>query len=144
MRRAAWRLRASIGTSVTEQAFTVQSSLRSAAVAIAVSPASATVRPGGKVALTPDGQQHRAPPAVGCRVSIARPLRATLDTRPYSGGSTVGARNQAFNVPGPGNAKVKVVLATDASFAAKSATFPLRVTCANTTPQATSFALTSR
>jgi hypothetical protein len=70
--------------------------------------------------------------AIGCRLSLARPIVASASfRRTNSAGVAVGATNDTFPVPANGSAKIILTVVPRSGFRALAAEFPLVAKCLN-------------
>lgn len=135
-----WRVRAVIGTSTMERAFTVVTTLPAASVAIAVANPVRSLAPGATAIFNVTVQNASAQAAVGCRLTLDRPIRADVFV---SHAQAQVLSNRIFTVPARGQSLVRLNVKARAGFAAKNAIFPVKATCTNT-PTAISAAANGR
>ena len=124
-----WRLRATIGATSAERTFLVTGVAPAAAITLAVGSPVRTVKAGTNAVFNVTVRNSSANAAVGCRLSLDRPIRA--DVASLGPGSATG--NRVFGVPARGQAVVKLVVKPRAGFEARAARFPVKASCVNTT-----------
>ncbi|MGQ0484806.1 MAG: peptidoglycan DD-metalloendopeptidase family protein [Hyphomicrobiales bacterium] len=128
-----WRARVTIAGQSAEHTFAVASSISAGRVTASVASPTRTVRAGQASNFRVTVNNGGTAKAVGCRVSLGRPILATTAFRRLdASGNPVGLAGEAFSVAASRSTNVNLTITPKTGFAAKAAEFPLRVTCTNT------------
>jgi peptidase M23-like protein len=128
-----WRARVTIAGQSAEHTFAVAASISATKVTASVANPARTVQAGQASNFRVTVSNGGTAKAVGCRVSLGRPILATTAFRRLDAlGNRVGLANEAFGVATGGSTDVRLTIMPKAGFVARAAEFPLRVTCTNT------------
>jgi hypothetical protein len=128
-----WRARVTIAGQSAEHTFAVAASISASKVTASVANPARTVQTGQASNFRVTVSNVGTAKAVGCRVSLGRPILATTAFRRLdASGNPVGLANEAFSVAAGGDTKVRLIITPKTGFVARAAEFPLRVTCTNT------------
>lgn len=128
-----WRVRLTFAGQTNYHSFVVQSATPATATVSAVvnSPVRA-VSVGTAANFTVQIRNSSANRAVGCRLSLARPINADVTFRQLNASNVpIGPNNYAFAIPANSVAKARLMVTPRTGFTASGAEFPLIAKCMN-------------
>lgn len=128
-----WRARVTIAGQSAEHTFVVAASISASEVTASVANPVRTMAAGQASNFRVTVRNGGTARAVGCRVSLDRPiLAAVVFRRLDASANPVGLAGEAFSVAAGGSTDARLTITPKTGFAATTAEFPLRVTCTNT------------
>lgn len=128
-----WRVKVTFAGKTNYHSFFVQTAAppNAAIAAVVMSPAR-TVSVGTAANFTVQIRNTSANPALGCRLSLSRPINADVMFRVLNAsGIPTGPINNVFSVAAGAVAKVRLTVTPRTGFRANAAEFPLLAKCAN-------------
>lgn len=128
-----WRARVTIAGQAAEHTFAVAASLSAGEVTASVLNPVRTVDAGQASHFRVTVSNGGAARAVGCRISLDRPILAYVAFRRLdASGNPAGLVGEAFSVAAGGKTDARLIVTPKTGFTANAAEFPVRVTCTNT------------
>jgi hypothetical protein len=127
-----WRVRVSFVGRTSYHAFVVGTVPKTATITAALSAPVRTVSVGKEESFTVEVRNRSANRALGCRLSLWRPINADVAFRQLDAtGTPTGLDNVPFAIPAKSTVKARLTVTPRAGFKASRAEFPLVAKCMN-------------